>query len=332
MAEEKEIKLDKYDRAILWQLDINARMSYSDIARKIRLSKQAVRYRIVRLEKEGIIRGYRMLGNLSSMGYIYCRLHVKLFNVDQVAEKSIISSIMKNEKVNWVVSCDGPYDILVGLIGKTEMEIEKNISDIFVAHKNYIFNYDFATVTRLVLFNRGYWLGKEVATVKKYMVGTEKPYIKPQPVPLAPEDKRILMALAGDARVPIVKIAREVGLAPETVSYKIKKFERSGIIAKYFLLLNYRKVGTQLYKALFYANPMEPEVEKGFAEFVASNPYTIDYVKTLAPWQIEVDLEARNNEHYHEIISDIRNKFKGIIKDYETLYILKEHKFLYFPI
>ena len=332
MKGEKEIKLDKYDRAILWQLDVSSRTSYSDIARKVRLSKQAVKYRMARMEKEGIIRGYRMVGNLSSMGYVYCRLHLKLFNVDRTIEKNIISSIMKNKKANWVVSCDGLHDILVGLIGKNEMEIEKTLRDVLIEHKDYIFDYDFATLTRLVVFNRGYWLEKETKPVKHYMVGGEKPYVKPLVVQLSNEDKKILVALASDARAPITKIASEVGLSPETVSYKIKKFEKGGIIAKYFLLLDYRKVGTQLYKTLVYTNPMEPEIEKKFAEFIALNPYTIDYTKTLAPWQMEIDLEARNNEHYHEIISDIRDKFKGVIKDYETLYILKEHKLAYFPI
>jgi len=332
MKGKKEIKFDKYDKAILRQLDMSSRTSYSDIARKVRLSKQAVRYRMARMEKEGIIRGYRMLGNLSSMGYMYCRLHLKLFNVDKSIERNMVNSIMKNKKANWVISCDGIHDVLVGLIGKNEMEIEKTVRDVLIEHKDYILDYDFATLTRLVVFNRGYWLEKETESVKHYMVGGEKPYVKPKTVPLSEEDKKILMALASDARVPITKIAKEVELSPETVSYKIKKFEKSGIIAKYFLLLDYKKVGTQLYKTLVYANPMEPETEKKFAEFVALNPYTIDYTKTLAPWQMEIDLEARDNEHYHEIITDIRDRFKGVIKDYETLYVLKEHKLEYFPI
>ena len=79
-------------------------------------------------------------------------------------------------------------------------------------------------------------------------------------------------------------------------------------------------------------NPLGEKKEKALAAFIAMNPYVVDYTKTLAPWQMEIDLEARDTEHYHEIIADILDNFKGLIKDYQTLYILKEHKFLYFPI
>ena len=48
--DKKEIKLDKYDHSILWHLDVNARSSYTDIARAVRLSKQSVKLRIQRME------------------------------------------------------------------------------------------------------------------------------------------------------------------------------------------------------------------------------------------------------------------------------------------
>jgi len=50
--------LDLKDRKILYYLDINSRQSNSDIAKKVGLSKEVVNYRIKRLEKEGIIKGY----------------------------------------------------------------------------------------------------------------------------------------------------------------------------------------------------------------------------------------------------------------------------------
>ncbi len=329
--EDSRAKLDKFDRSILWNLDVNSRYSYSEIARAVRLSKQSVKYRIGKMESSGLLRGYRMIGNLSSLGFMYCRLHINFLNSDRADEKGIIDTITKNEKAHWVASSDGPYDLLVGLVGKNEMEIEKTVSDILAPHRERIASYDFVIVTRLVLFNRGYWLDKKSPELK-YMVGTEAPYVKQTPFVFDENDRSILAMLAENARAPISRIAKKAGLSPETVSYKIKKFEKSGLIAKYFLLLDHRKGGTQLYKTLLYVNPLGERREKELAAFIAMNPYVIDYAKTLAPWQMEIDLEARDNEHYHEIIADILDKFKGLIKSYQTLYVLKEHKFLYFPI
>ena len=329
--EGEALKLDKYDRGILWHLDVNSRYTHAEIARAVRLSKQAVGYRIKKLEEAGLIRGYRTLINLSSLGYVYCRLHIKFFNTGRAEEAAMIEAIAKNEKVNWVVSTDGPHDLLVALIGNNEMEVEKTVGDILAPHRDRILGYDFATIVRLSYFNRGYWLGRK-SPEQGYIVGAETPYVKQKSVTLDQSDREILGELAGNARASISAIATKAGLSPETVSYRIRKLEENGVIGKYFLLLDYKKTGTQLYKTLLYVNPMEEKKEKELATVIAMNPYIIDYVKTLAPWQMELDLEARDNAHYHEIIADIMDRFKGQIRDYQTLYVLREHKFNYFPI
>ena len=44
-------KLDKKDKDILYELDLNSRQSFNQIGRKIKLSKEVVQYRIKQLEK-----------------------------------------------------------------------------------------------------------------------------------------------------------------------------------------------------------------------------------------------------------------------------------------
>ena len=56
-----EIDLDKFDRAIITELKINARKSVSAIAELVSLSRSAVTERIKKLESQGYIRGYQVL-------------------------------------------------------------------------------------------------------------------------------------------------------------------------------------------------------------------------------------------------------------------------------
>lgn len=53
--------LDKFDQAILHALGEDGRISIADLARRIGLSKTPTQARLRRLEKEGIITGYRAL-------------------------------------------------------------------------------------------------------------------------------------------------------------------------------------------------------------------------------------------------------------------------------
>ena len=53
--------LDRFDRSILRALSVDGRMSVTELARRIGLSKSPTQARLKRLESEGVITGYRAL-------------------------------------------------------------------------------------------------------------------------------------------------------------------------------------------------------------------------------------------------------------------------------
>ena len=70
-------KLDKKDKQILYQLDLDSRQSFNQIARKVKLSREVVQYRVKQLEKKGIIKGYQTLIDVTKLGYLNCRFFIK---------------------------------------------------------------------------------------------------------------------------------------------------------------------------------------------------------------------------------------------------------------
>ncbi len=60
------------------------------------------------------------------------------------------------------------------------------------------------------------------------------------------EDNKILEILQQDARTPISKIAKEVGLSENGVRYRLEKLEKEGSIKSYTILLNPRNFGKKL--------------------------------------------------------------------------------------
>lgn len=66
-----KFELDAYDRKILAILQTDARMSYSEISRRIHLTSPAVAERVRRLEGARIIDGFTPRLNLRAMGYSF---------------------------------------------------------------------------------------------------------------------------------------------------------------------------------------------------------------------------------------------------------------------
>lgn len=64
-------ELDAYDRKILALMQENARMSLSEIGRRIHLTSPAVGERVKRLEEARVIEGYAARVNLRAIGYSF---------------------------------------------------------------------------------------------------------------------------------------------------------------------------------------------------------------------------------------------------------------------
>ena len=71
-------KIDLKDRKILFELDHNARISISEISKKIKLTKGGVVYRLKNLEESGVIKNYYTVIDTFKIGYICLRFLIKL--------------------------------------------------------------------------------------------------------------------------------------------------------------------------------------------------------------------------------------------------------------
>ena len=81
--------LDIKDKQIIYQLDIDAKQSAKQIAKHVKLSKDAVNYRINRLIKERIIFRKICILNTPSLGLMHYKFIIKLQNASHEKEKEI---------------------------------------------------------------------------------------------------------------------------------------------------------------------------------------------------------------------------------------------------
>lgn len=63
------IDFDSYDARILAELQADARLSMTELGRRVHLSQPAVTERVRKLESAGVITGYRATVNMRALGY-----------------------------------------------------------------------------------------------------------------------------------------------------------------------------------------------------------------------------------------------------------------------
>src|SRR3989338_1712438 len=109
MRRKNKLELDKKDKDLLYLLDIDGRLTYSQLARRTKMSKQLVKYRIERLEGEGFIKGYFPIIDTSKLGYITFRLYLKFRNITPTKKEEIISYLKKQKSVWAFVLISGKW-------------------------------------------------------------------------------------------------------------------------------------------------------------------------------------------------------------------------------
>jgi DNA-binding Lrp family transcriptional regulator len=105
--------LDRTDEQILIELKANARISHADLSAKVNLSRNAVRVRIERLEREGFIKGYTILTGDGGNSQNVTTALIFVYRHDRMRGGEVIQAL---RKIPEVVACDvmtGDFDLLV---------------------------------------------------------------------------------------------------------------------------------------------------------------------------------------------------------------------------
>ncbi|AIC31163.1 AsnC family transcriptional regulator protein (plasmid) [Rhizobium etli bv. mimosae str. IE4771] len=105
--------LDRTDEQILVELKANARISHAELSAKVNLSRNAVRVRIERLEREGFIKGYTIVTGDGGKSQHVTTALIFVYRHDRMRGGDVIQAL---RKIPEVVACDvmtGDFDLLV---------------------------------------------------------------------------------------------------------------------------------------------------------------------------------------------------------------------------
>lgn len=86
---ENSVLIDDVDKKILQELINNSRMSYSDIAEKVHLSRVSVRERVIKLKQSGIIKRFTVFIDSAEIGLktsVFFDIEVKANKILSVAK------------------------------------------------------------------------------------------------------------------------------------------------------------------------------------------------------------------------------------------------------
>lgn len=318
-------KIDKKDKRILRELDINSRVSYADLAKKLSTPPETIRYRVEKLLSLGIIRNFLPVIDGGRLGYYYYKVFLKLHNVRESDVQNIIESLAANPRICWVVRVDEVYD--VGFTPRVSNPAEQGalMDQIRRRYSKYLLSWTLSVNVHMEFLTRDHLLG--VSSRRAMPFGSYS--VAKKQIPLDSLNTRIISALSSDVRASARDIATTLPISPDTVLDRIRFLEREKVIVRYSYVPDFSSMGYLNYYVLIYLNELSIEREEAFIAFCRKQPNIVYMIKSLGAWDYEINVEVSSIDEYRNLMQMLNREFADIVQQTTGMLVRTIHKYVY---
>lgn len=146
------------------------------------------------------------------------------------------------------------------------------------------------------------------------------------------KDIEIIKILEEKGRIPITELADRVKLSHETVRYKLNKLTKAGIIEKFIVRINKKKLGYNICTVIMVSlwNYTEKEWEE-FLDYLIKHKNITSVEKITGDYDLKIGFWTKNTEEFDSLSHEIKTKFSKIIKDWQTFIFTKQYKWKELP-
>ena len=222
-------ELDLIDQKILYELDLNARISAAELAKKLRKSKETINFRLNRLLSKQYLKGFYTVLNTSKLGWFYYKVYLNLRSTTPEKEQEMLIYLQQQDYVSYLASTSGSHDCIFLIMVHSPVEMSQ-FMNLFLGEFGEIIQEKemvaFLTVHR---FNQKFLYSGKI----------QKDFFYPieiQNYSLEELDKQILNLLKNQARMSLTQMAQELNVDYKVISYHLKKLEKEKIILGKFLV------------------------------------------------------------------------------------------------
>lgn len=319
-------KLDLKDKKLLFALSTDARLSRSQLAKQLGLSKNAVAYRIERLQKEHIIERFLAIINIGALKLDTFCLLLK-FNEDIYGNPDIFSYFEQHPFINWTIVLSGDWDFFIEFVYKEQRDLLVMIHELIQFFGNRL------NVYRTYFSNEPIKVEHLVRDFSKDFVRTYLPRKKRTQETYTPDsiDKQLLHLLATEGTLSFVDITTRMGLTLDIVRYRMKLLQERSIIMYYAPHIPLKNLGyTEYLCTIQLENISKQHIEqlKHFLELHDNITYA--FFDTISLTLIFV-IAFRTPQEIDSFSRTLRKNYIGCIKEQNYTIIRQELIYNLFP-
>lgn len=301
--------VDNIDKRILFELEKNARIPDTQLAKKVRKSKDSVRYRIKKLEQEGIILNYKTWIDYSKLGFRTATIYLTIMNYPE-KKQELIQSLKKDKRVYWYGVAEGVWNIGITYFIKNNNDLFEIKNELLTKYKTLISDIKFTSLASVSASEKTFLVNEK----SKFITFTEET----ENLELDEIGKKVLKKLYWNSKINLAELAHKCSSTVDIVRKRMKDYEKLGIIIRYTIEIDYNKLGYELYKSFIYLGPYTKKELNDLMVYVESSKKIINVVKQIAPWDLELIIFAENFQDYTKTLNNLTATNPKLFKKIET--------------
>lgn len=306
------------DIKIMQNIVEDARIPISILAKKTRLSREVVQYRLKNLEKS-IIASYQARLNLSIFSD---SVYTLFLNIHGLERKDIFLRLKKLPNAHWIGSTLGRWNYIVSFSVN-----EKSSLNNFLDVLSGLFNKDIMK----------YVLTQQIKEYKDSFAGlfNKNLIISSQEIGKKEKvdefDEKIIDLLAKNARISNAEIADKVNLTRESVRLRIKNLEKSKVILNYRTLIRPQELDLITFVLAISCKHTKSEELSKLCNFLCSEGYTSYVCTSAGEINILSVLSVKSIRDLDDICNKLRERFSEILEEVVPLPLIEVGSQEYLP-
>ncbi len=323
-------KVDMIDKKIMYLLCRNARFSNTAIAKALGLTREVVSYRIKKMQETGFLNGFLCQINPRKLGFLTHFIYLKLKTPTN--EKEFVNELLKLNEITNLKNQSGRFDLRIQTTTKSLDEFDALLKKILNQYHNTVQEYHV-----LNLLDDDY-LGLELLlepeSIKKLSEFNEvkgstfhkdfsKQSKKSEVITLSELDQKIISVIKMNSRASLKEIAAATKSNFPMVKQRISKLITNGVILRFRSIPTLAHLGYQMYPVLFNMHHID---DTKFITFIRQHPNISWYYKFVGNWNYQVNIVAKSNAEFHNVLNDIREEFQENINSFDVMMVFNSFK------
>lgn len=304
------------DLKILRELSENPLQSLAKIGKRVRLSREVVRYRLQRLEKKKLIK-YHVYTYYPKLGRMHFGLFLRLIKIGENTKEEIIHFFKKKNYCQYLREGLGEWDWFAFILARNSTEFSKYVTEIVSNFKNNISNYEIFQLLEEHHF-LGKFFGIDYENTKKYF----KEKVSEIPTKVDKLDLQLLKLLRTDKKINYSLLAKTLKVSADKVRYRIKNMINDQII-HFKITPNYYTLGIT-HSLIFLQFPnLTADTKKKIISFSKFHDKVEKVAFYLSKWNIRISVFSKDVFELQNILTCIKQTFSEEITDFRLVHVLE---------